>query len=142
MKISASAVNDYTKAAAKSVLPLVPEKEEEVSSDRMVTHTLYSDPENPDDSPKYKVTVRILQGDEDARALIKWRKAVNRVLSGLGIDTQPAAVPIVETMMTGTPQALFNEGIEAAMRARRAARAAAAANANARNAILNQEHRS
>ena len=68
MKIAASILNNTnTKAANKIVLPLVPDKATGAPSDQKVAHTLYSDPENPADSPKCK----------DARELIAWRKAVN-----------------------------------------------------------------
>ena len=140
MKIAASITNNTNaKATNKIVLPLVPDKTKEVSSDQKVSHTLYSDPANADTSPKYKVTVCILQGDEDARELIAWRKAVNDVLTGLGINTQAAAVPIVQTMMSGTPQSLFDEGIGEAMMVRREERAAEVEGA-ARNAVMAQDH--
>ena len=115
MKISASAFNNSNDkpTESKHVLPLIPAKEEEAPSEQKITHTLYSDPAHPDTSSKYKVTIRILSGEEDCRQLITWHKNVLKVLSGLNVTTHTGARPIVETLMTSRTRGIFVSDLEA-----------------------------
>ena len=86
-KISSSVFNpNYGKSSGKAILPLEPVKGDEIPSSQMVTHTLYSTPGDAN-SPKYKLTTNILQGDEGARELLEWRKKAQLILKGLNITT-------------------------------------------------------
>jgi hypothetical protein len=128
MKISSSAYNHPKTASSRDVtaiLPLVPIEETEAKSDQMISHTLRSSPADTA-SPKYKVNVRILQGDEDCRTIIKWSASVQKVCHGLNVTTHSPAIPIVETLMTGTPLSLFQAGVTKAKTANMDRRIAAA----------------
>ena len=110
-KISSSVFNpNYGKSSGKAILPLEPVKGDEVPSSQMVTHTLYSTPGDAN-SPKYKLTTNILQGDEGARELLEWRKKAQLILKGLNITTMDPAMPVVGTLLAQTPLALFNAGV-------------------------------
>ena len=111
MKVSSSVFNpNYGKSSSKTILPLEPVKGEEIPSSQMVTHTLYSTPGDAN-SPKYKLTTNILQGDEGARELLEWRKKALLILKGLDITDMDPAIPVVGTLLTQTPLALFNAGV-------------------------------
>ena len=113
MKVSSSVFNaNYGKSSGKAILPLEPYKGDEVPSSQMITHTLYSTPGDAN-SPKYKMTTNILQGEEDARALLAWHKKALLILEGLNITTMGPAIPVIGTLLAQTPMALFNSGVEA-----------------------------
>ena len=93
MKVSSSVYNEnYGKPSSKAILPLEPVKDEEVASNQMITHTLRSTP-GDENSPKYKVTINILQGDEGCRDLLGWHKKVLQILAGLDVTTMAPAIP-------------------------------------------------
>jgi hypothetical protein len=113
MKVSSSVFNaNYGKSSGKAILPLEPVKGDEIPSSQMITHTLHSTPGDAD-SPKYKITTNILQGDEGARDLLAWHKKALLILEGLNITTMAPAIPVIGTLLAQTPMALFNSGIEA-----------------------------
>ena len=136
MKVSPSVLNQNPSPKKKVILPLVPVEEQESRADRMISHTLRSQP-NDDNSPKYKIYVPILQGDEDCRQLLKWHMAVLKVLHGLNVTEHDHALPIVETLMNGTPLTLFRGGVEMAKQKYMDERRVAAANDAARQQIEN-----
>ena len=84
--------------------------EEEILSEHTLQFTLLSRPTDAD-SAKYKVQARILQGNETVRQLVMWRAQVQKVTHGLNITAYADAVPIVESMLSGTPQILFQGGL-------------------------------
>ena len=136
MKIASSALSSANKANKDKnvILPLVPMEQEEAKSTQTVTHTLRSTPADAD-SPKYKVTIPILQGGEDCRTVIMWRKNVLRVIHGLNVTDHDAAIPIVETLIQGSPLAIFQAGVETEKANTLETRVAAAANVAAGAAI-------
>ena len=135
MKASSAVFNEnYGKKPNKVILPLVPDKVEEIPSGQMITHTLRSNPTD-EDSPKYKIAVRILQGDESCREILNWRKDVEKILAGLNVTTHTPAIPIIETLMGDTPRALFNSGVLAAKRKNFEDRVMAEADEDDANAI-------
>ena len=113
MKVSSAVLQEsYGKKTQKlAILPLVPEPVEENGKTQMITHQLLTNP-NDNASPKYKITVVILQGNEDARQIIDWRKNTQKILKGLAITDHKQAIAIVETLVAETPRALFEEGVE------------------------------
>ena len=136
MKVSSAAFNEnYGRSSKKAILPLVPIETDEVPSNRMITHTLRSNPADAN-GPKYKLQIGILQGNESCRTIIDWRKGVQQILTGLAVDTHAPAIPIVETLMAATPRAIFLEGVHNAKVAE-LDRRANAVQGNARNAIIN-----
>ena len=105
MKVSSAVFNEnYGRSSKKAILPLVPIETDEVPSNRMITHTLRSNPADAN-GPKYKLQIGILQGNESCRTIIDWRKGVQQILTGLAVDTHGPAIPIVETLMAATPRA-------------------------------------
>ena len=111
------------------ILPLVPKAERDVPSEQKVTHTLRSAPSDAN-SPKYKVIIRVLIGDEDCREILVWHRQALRVLNGLNVTTHAAAIPIVESLIRGTPLSLFREGVQQAKATRLAERVDAADDAD------------
>ena len=130
MKIASSGYAYNGGKEDKSViLPLVPKPERDVPSEQKVTHTLRSTPADAD-SPKYKITIRVLIGDEDCREVLVWHRQALRVLNGLNVTTHSAAIPIVESLIRGTPLSLFREGVQEAKAKRLAERVDAADDAD------------
>ena len=83
------------------LLPLVPLSEEKLTSDNSVQFQLLSTPTDPD-SPKYKFSVRILNGSESVRAAIKWFHDTRKVITGLNITDYEPTVAMCKTMLTET----------------------------------------
>ena len=91
------------KETSKVLLSLVPNpSEDELTTDNSVVFSLRSTPANAD-SPKYKVTVRVLKGSESVRPIINWYQGVKKVVTGLHVQDYQGAVNLVSTMMQGTP---------------------------------------
>ena len=132
MKVSSSVYNHPKLVSNRditAILPLIPIEDGIQRSDQMITHTLRSTPA-VDTSPKYKINVHIIQGDEDCRSIIKWSGNVVRVIEGLNIQEHNAAKAVAQTLVIGTPLTLFNQGVENAKDATYAARVAAAVGAD------------
>ena len=72
----------FTKEVAKILLPLIPDlSEDELTADNSVQFSLRSTPTDPN-SPKYKVTVRVLKGGEQVRTMITWYQVIIIIISG------------------------------------------------------------
>ena len=77
-------------------------------------------------SPTYKVQVRILSGSESVRQMIRWKKDLEKLCTGLNATTLATMKPImiacmrprVETLFEATllarAEVLYNEALEAA----------------------------
>ena len=114
---------------------MVPIDDGDLKSDQTISHLLRSVPGDAN-SPSYKIYVRILQGDEDCRSIIKWASSVQTVCRGLNVTTHATALPIMETLMTGTPLSLFQAGLVNAKTKNMHARHTAEADVAAKAAIL------
>ena len=135
MKIAPSAYNiprkvlpgDPSRTPMKALLPLVPLGEEEpLTKANSVTFELLSNPADPA-SAKYKMQARVLNGDEDLRTMINWRKSALAVILGLNINTRAPMMGIMRTVLKGTALSYFEASMVAqAATARQAARDAAA----------------
>ena len=70
------------------LLPLVPLATSALTSNNSISFQLLvvSDPADDTDSPKYKVTQRIIDGSEDVRTLIHWKKETAKVVTGLNLS--------------------------------------------------------
>ena len=114
MKLSISRNEAHPNKATKQVLiPLIPTSAtEELSKENSCSFSLRTNRANAD-SPTYKINCRILQGDEDLGAVLRWVRTVQRVLTGLGLVHVNDRIGIVETMMRGTPLTLFRASIHA-----------------------------
>ena len=117
MKISIPKDNFMSSKA--ELLPLVPESEIDIlDSSNSVRYDLKTSPALAD-SATYRKTVRILTGSESVRTIIKWYKDVDTVLVGLNIATDNAGcilrMPIINSLMTGTPTSLFDNALTTLM---------------------------
>lgn len=111
MKVSTSSKYDVSMSNKKPLLTLVPITAlEELSKENSTTFSLHTDVAD-NDSPTYKVNVRILQGDEELRALLRWKRTVLQIIEGLGINAVGAKMQVLETMMRGTPVTLFRSSM-------------------------------
>ena len=46
--------------------------------------------------------------------MLEWKKEVEATIVGMGLTTYATQAPIVKTMLSGTPLALFEAGLEKA----------------------------
>ena len=117
-KLGDSNNDKVVKEADKALLPLLPDSsEDELTSDNSVIFSLRSTP-TAADSPKYKVTVRVLKGGEKIRTALGWYQDVGKVLKGLNISEYQGGVNLVTTMITGTPSSIFTRQLQALRKAR------------------------
>ena len=63
------------------------------------------------DAPRYKFQVRILQGDETARQMIRWRLDVCKICIGLHVATLGTKKPIMEACMRPGPLSAFHSAL-------------------------------
>ena len=71
MKVVMSKAEGQHAAKSKPILPLVPEMEDEIPKDDLLSFSLRTDPTDVD-SQTYKKTIRLLRGGESVRETIKW----------------------------------------------------------------------
>ena len=112
MKLAPIRNEAHSNKANKQVLiPLIPTSAtEDLSKENSCSFSLRTD-RAVADSPTYKINCRILHGDEDLGAVLRWVRTVQRVLEGLGLVAINPMIGIVETMMRGTPLTLFRASI-------------------------------
>ena len=77
-----------------------------------VSWDLLTDPADAN-SAKYRFQARILQGNETARQMIRWRLDVEKVCIGLGVTAVATQQPIMEAMMRQGPKSAFRGLIRA-----------------------------
>ncbi len=145
MKVAPSAYQKNYHSTKKPLLPLVPVEGEELTKGNSIGFELHSDPANAD-SPKFKIQVRILTGNEDVHSIVEWYKDRITVLARLNVTTYGPAVAMTETLMKGVPLATFRQALQAGkdLAMRNAAQAAsdaaigdAAAKQAAYDAVIN-----
>ena len=91
------------------LLPLVPSEDEKpenltaLNSTAFALRTQLADA----DLPKYKFTIRKINGSKACRLLIEWCLAIKKIFTGLNVTTVSAARPIAEATLMGTVLALF-----------------------------------
>ena len=96
------------------LLPLIEDPDQyALDKSNSVTWELRSSPTDVD-SPKYKYLVRILQGNETPRQMIRWRLDVAKVCNGLNADTFATRKPLMEACMRPGVQAAFTSAVNAA----------------------------
>ena len=107
MKVSAPKSNPNNNSKQKPLLPLVSEINlEELSKENSASFSLHVDPTD-NGTPTCKVTIRILQGNEDLNAHLRWVRTQRQITDGLDLNNATSRVNIVESMMRGTPVTLF-----------------------------------
>lgn len=135
MKIAKSASDQTVMKAKQPLLPLVPEKEvEKLDKSNSVTFELRTNPTDGN-SPKYKFTCRVLDGSESVRMILQWVKDNTKVLAGLNVTAIGTKVTMTETMLKGTPLALYNDKIAELAKPRFDQAVEDAANNNARATV-------
>ena len=123
---------------AKAIISLtVDPQEDEIPSEYSTQFTLKSQPTEAD-SPKYKVTTRVLQGNESVRQILGWHSQTNKVCTGLNLTTYVTKMPVIESMLNATPLSLFKAALTKYQRIRQLERIEAAADDPARDAIRAQ----
>ena len=95
----------------KMLIPLVEDPSDyELDKNNSVSYNLRTIPPD-DDSPTYKCVVRVLQGNESVRSIIKWKADAIKVAKGLNAVDLAARLPIFETLMRTGPLALFGQSM-------------------------------
>ncbi len=108
MKIGIPKESDNVRMNTKALLPLVEDESLYVlDKSNSVSYELRTIPGDPN-SAKYKFQLRVLTGTESVRAILKWHKDVQKVITGLNITTLAAGRPIMETAMRTGPMSLFH----------------------------------
>ena len=104
--------NNSSQKKAEPILTLVDDpKGHKLTKDNSVAWDVRVTP-NSDTSPTFKLTVRILSGDEEIRQLIRWFSDVKKVVRGINATTFAEARPIYEALMRETPKGVFNRELE------------------------------
>lgn len=89
------------------LLPITEDPEEyALTKTNSVTWELYTIPTDGT-SPRYKYQVRILEGNETARQLIRWRMDLQQVITGLNLTTVATIMPIHTACMRSHPKSLY-----------------------------------
>ena len=92
-------------------------------------------------SAKYKFLVRILQGDEDPRQMVRWRLDVAKVVAGLNATDAASVQPIHEACMRTGPLSSYNVSVLTQVEnAFEAAKMAAIATDTIRNDTLDADY--
>ena len=135
MKVVVPKNNAAIMVNKEPVLPLVVDESiNTLKKEDSVTYSLRTDPTDAD-SPTYKMTVRVLNGSESTRVILRWKKDVIKVLHGLNVTTIENKYTMAETMMRDTPLMLFQGECNKLAREAYDAALAAAADDVARAAI-------
>ena len=115
MKTSQSALNAAISQKPNALIQLVANADDdEIPVEHSTQFLLSSRPAVADQSnvAKFKTKCRILQGEENVQQLVNWYRQACKVLHGLNItDNYGDAVPVLETMLNGTPLTLFKDSL-------------------------------
>ena len=111
MKIAKSAYTDLgKKMTTKAILPLIDDEVSIEEGTQRSTFKLRSQPGDPD-SPKYSLSVPILDDTASVRQALKWTLAVNKVMTGLNITAGDNKHPLVQELCTGSHLVAYNSGV-------------------------------
>ena len=120
MKVALPTSNGDTKRKLH-ILSLVPDEEADAltkaNSLTFDVPTITGD----NDSPKYKLSIRVLQGTESARQVIQWKTTVATLLEGLNIDQFSQAITILRQTVKGNARNNLDAGAIAYCEAKKAA---------------------
>ena len=122
------------------LLPLIPVAPRELTATNSVQYELKAIPGDANSS-KYKVTARIIDGTEDIRTMIGWSRDVDKVLTGLNLNTDAhvaQAITICSSMMSGTVSGYFTRKIKQLKELRMDRRAQDAYDANTGDAAAKE----
>ena len=103
--------NSTVMANKKPLLPLTLDRDQSVlDKNNSITYELRTDPREAA-SAKYKLTVRVLEGNESVRAIINWKRDVERVLHGLNVTEGKNMSTMTQTLMRGTPLNIYTSSV-------------------------------
>ena len=112
MKVSPTSDTKGTRKT-EVLLPLLEDQDlYKLDKTNSVSWDLLSDPADGN-SPKYRYQVRILQGNETVRQMIRWRLDVIKVTEGLATTTLATRKPIMEACMRPGPLSQFKAALTA-----------------------------
>ena len=121
MKVAKSAFNDFDrKVQTSAILPLLDEEQDEDDKTKIRSFKLLTNPTQAD-SPKFSLSITVLDENASVRAAIKWRTAINKILTGLNLTTGNAKHPVIQELATGAPLQSYNTGTNANRAARHVA---------------------
>ena len=112
MKIAASSGKSSKKVDL--IIPLIEDEKEanKLTKGNSVTWEVRTLPTD-NNSPTYKLSVRMLEGDETVRQMITWRMDVVKACVGLNATTLTSRRPIMEACMRTRPYTLFTQSLKA-----------------------------
>ena len=108
MKIAPSTTTPEIKSTL--LLPLVPERAEELTRGNSISFELRSNPTEID-SPRYKKQVRVLYGNEDTRTVIFWIRETQSIVEGLNLTTYAQQYSVIKTLVRDTAYANFEQSV-------------------------------
>ena len=81
------------------LLPLLPtDKVDDLTKQNSASYTLRTDPADAA-SPTFKITARILQGDESLRVILRWKMALHQIMTGLALANAAGKTQTCETVL-------------------------------------------
>ena len=108
MKVVLPKENPNASKSVSVLLPLVEEKDTyQLDKSNSVSFDLRTVPAD-NDSPKYRFLIRVLQGTETPRQIIRWKQDLYKVLTGLNVTTKATRQPIMEACMRTGPLSTFH----------------------------------
>ena len=111
MKVAHSVFATFDKKSANTaILPLLDEEHEEEDKTKIRSFKLLTDPTQAD-SPKFSLSIVVLDENASVRATIKWRTAISKILTGLNITTGTAKHPVIQELATGAPLQAYNTNV-------------------------------
>ena len=119
--------NNNAKTKAEPILPLVNvKKDEDLPEPKTIGLTLAVNPADIANSAKYKFKQRVLNGTEDLRTVLDWRKSASQCITGMGLQTGPSQYGFVKSIVENSALTLFETAATKGASEARSARALAA----------------
>ena len=111
MKVAPTVSHGNRKKAP--LLPLVPDPLDEMTHENSVSYQLRTKP-GVATSDKYKKTVRVLDGSESIRTILRWANDSLQVCRGLGLADAPDKYEVILNLLCNSAHAVFKQKIDAA----------------------------
>ena len=100
MKVALPTSNGDTKRKLH-ILPLVPDEDADALTKANSLTFDVPTITGSNDSPKYKMSIRVLQGTETARQVLQWKTSVATLIQGLNISNFSQAMTILRQRVKG-----------------------------------------
>ena len=95
----------------QAILPLTGTTAPPLDKNNSRIFDLQTQPGQPN-SPTYKMTARVLEGDEDLRCKIIWARDIQAVMAGLNVTDLIPRLPLVKTLMSTTCHGSFISALD------------------------------